>query len=61
METYREFARFPIQSRSAFQGKGMILEWVDLRFMTPGRGFPFRLRLHLDAQGRLKSWRLGHS
>jgi hypothetical protein len=36
-----------------------VLEWLDLRFSIPGRGFPFILQLRLDSQGRLQHWLIG--
>ncbi len=51
--TYLEFARFPLLCRAQSQAGEHLLEWLDLRFSVPGRGFPFVLQLRLDAQGRL--------
>jgi len=53
---YLEFARFPLLCRVQSKGGEQLLEWLDLRFSIPGRGFPFILQLRLDAQGRLLHW-----
>jgi inner membrane protein len=57
--TYLEFARFPLLCRAQSQEGEQLLEWLDLRFSVPGRGFPFILQLRLDAQGRLLHWLIG--
>jgi inner membrane protein len=59
LDRFLEFARFPLLHRNQSLENGRVLEWLDLRFSVPGRAFPFVLRLHLDAQGRLQNWLLG--
>ncbi len=59
LASYLEFARFPLLYRAQSQGGEQLLEWVDLRFSVPGRGFPFVLQLRLDARGRLQHWLIG--
>lgn len=59
LDQYLEFARFPLLRRVDFRDGGESLEWLDLRFSVPGRGFPFVLQLQLDAEGRVQHWRLG--
>ena len=56
---FLEFARFPLLCRAGSQGGEEVLEWRDLRFSVPGRGFPFVLQLRLDAHGRLQHWLIG--
>jgi membrane-bound metal-dependent hydrolase YbcI (DUF457 family) len=56
---YLEFARFPLFCRAQSQEGEQLLEWLDLRFSIPGRGFPFVLQLRLDSQGRLQHWLIG--
>ncbi len=60
LATFLEFARFPLLCRAQPQGGELLLEWLDLRFSVPGRGFPFVLQLRLDAQGHLRHWLIGH-
>jgi inner membrane protein len=57
---FLEFARFPLLCQAQAQGGEQLLEWLDLRFSVPGRGFPFVLQLRLDAQGHLRHWLIGH-
>jgi len=59
LDRFLEFARFPLLHRTQSLENGRVLEWLDLRFSVPGRAFPFVLRLHLDAQGRLQNWLIG--
>lgn len=59
LATYLEFARFPLLYHVSYYEGKQLLEWLDLRFSVPGRGFPFVLQLHLDAQGRLLYWLIG--
>jgi inner membrane protein len=59
LASYLEFARFPLLCRVQLQGGEQVLEWLDLRFSIPGRGFPFILQLRLDSQGRLQHWLIG--
>ncbi len=59
LDSYLEFARFPLLCRARSQGGEQLLEWLDLRFSVPGRPFPFVLQLRLDAQGRLQHWLIG--
>jgi len=59
LEIYLDFARFPLLSRAAPQGDGILLEWVDLRFTVPGRAFPFVLQLYLDREGGLVQGEIG--
>jgi inner membrane protein len=59
LASFLEFARFPLLCRAQSQGGEQLLEWLDLRFSVPGRGFPFVLQLRLDAQGRLQHWLIG--
>jgi inner membrane protein len=59
LATFLEFARFPLLCRAQVQGGEQLLEWLDLRFSIPGRGFPFVLQLRLDPQGRLQHCLLG--
>ena len=60
LQSYLEFARFPLLCRAGSQGGEQLLEWRDLRFSIPGRGIPFVLELRLDAQGHLRHWLIGH-
>jgi inner membrane protein len=60
LASFLEFARFPLLCRAGSQGGDQLLEWLDLRFSVPGRGFPFVLQLRLDAHGRLQHWLIGH-
>ncbi len=60
LQSYLEFARFPLLCRAGSQGGEQLLEWRDLRFSLPGRGIPFVLELRLDAQGHLRHWLIGH-
>jgi inner membrane protein len=59
LDSYLEFARFPLLCRAQSHEGEQLLEWLDLRFSIPGRRFPFVLQLRLDAQGRLKHWLIG--
>jgi inner membrane protein len=59
LASYLEFARFPLLCRAQAQGGEQLLEWLDLRFSVPGRGFPFVLQLRLDAHGGLRHWLIG--
>jgi inner membrane protein len=59
IETFLEFARFPLLHFAGPQGDGQLLQWLDLRFSVPGRPFPFVLQLRLDGSGRLEKWALG--
>jgi inner membrane protein len=59
LASFLEFARFPLLCRAGSQGGDQLLEWLDLRFSVPGRGFPFVLQLRLDAHGRLQHWIIG--
>jgi inner membrane protein len=59
LNSYLEFARFPLLCRAQSQGGEQVLEWLDLRFSIPGRALPFILQLRLDAQGRLQHWLIG--
>ncbi|MFZ5453978.1 MAG: metal-dependent hydrolase [Thermodesulfobacteriota bacterium] len=59
LDIYLDFARFPLLARVAPQKEGFLLEWVDLRFSVPGRGFPFVLQLYLDAEGGLLQGKVG--
>ena len=59
LDQYLEFARFPLLRRVEPGEAGQLLEWLDLRFSVPGRGFPFVLQLRLDAAGKVRHWRLG--
>jgi inner membrane protein len=56
---FLEFARFPLLCRAQSQEGEQLLEWLDLRFSVPGRGFPFVLQLRLDAKGGLRHWLIG--
>ena len=59
LASFLEFARFPLLCQAGSQGNEQLMEWRDLRFSIPGRGFPFVLQLRLDAQGRLLHWLIG--
>lgn len=59
LDTYLEFARFPILVANDHVADGITLSWLDLRFSVPGRAIPFVLQMNLDRDGRLTSWRLG--
>jgi inner membrane protein len=59
LASFLEFARFPLLCRAQSQGGELLLEWLDLRFSVPGRGFPFVLQLRLDARGHLRHWLIG--
>jgi hypothetical protein len=59
LETYLDFARFPLLVQAAAQSEDFLLEWVDLRFTVPGRPFPFVLQMRLDAQGNLLKGEIG--
>jgi inner membrane protein len=51
---FRWFARFPvIEVQGA--GRGPVVELYDLRFQTPLRRMPFRVRVTLDGNGRVLS------
>ena len=60
LASFLEFARFPLLCQAGSQGNEQLMEWRDLRFSIPGRGFPFVLQLRLDAQGRLLHWLISH-
>lgn len=59
LETYLDFARFPLLARAESQSGDFLLEWVDLRFTIPGRPFPFVLQMRLDAEGHLLQGDIG--
>jgi inner membrane protein len=59
LASFLEFARFPLLCRVGSQEGEQLLEWLDLRFSVPGRGFPFVLQLRLDAHGHLRHWLIG--
>jgi len=59
IDTFLEFARFPLLYSTTFQGSSRLLKWLDLRFTVPGRPFPFVLQVRLDRGGRLENWTLG--
>ena len=59
VDTFLEFARFPLLYSDDQLGGGRLLKWLDLRFTVPGRQFPFVLQVRLDRGGRLENWTLG--
>jgi len=59
IDTFLDFARFPLLYSAAPQGDARLLKWLDLRFSVPGRPFPFVLQVRLDPGGHLESWTLG--
>jgi inner membrane protein len=59
LDTYLNFARFPLLAWAEPQGEGVLLKWLDLRFTVPGRPFPFVLLLLLDRHGQLQGWEMG--
>jgi inner membrane protein len=59
LNTYLEFARFPLLYRAQVLGEEHLWEWLDLRFSVPGRAFPFVLQFYLDRGGRLRQWLIG--
>jgi inner membrane protein len=59
LDSYLEFARFPLLHCVRPLEGGQLQEWLDLRFSVPGREFPFVLQLRLDPQGRLEDWVIG--
>jgi len=49
---FRWFARFPVvEVRNG--GDGTVVELYDLRFQTPSRRTPFRVRVRMDGDGRV--------
>lgn len=61
LETYLDFARFPLLAARSADSQGYTLTWADLRFSVPGRPLPFVLRLQLDQKGRPLAWDLSGS
>jgi len=59
LDTYLDFARFPLLARAEPQSGDFLLEWVDLRFTVPGRPFPFVLQMRLDSEGHLLQGEIG--
>jgi len=59
LDTYLDFARFPLLARAETQSDDFLLEWVDLRFTVPGRPFPFVLQMRLDGEGHLLQGEIG--
>lgn len=59
LQTFLEFARFPILARWEVHRDKLFLKMLDLRFAIPGRAFPYVLELTLAKDGRLLDWRLG--
>ncbi len=56
LETFLEFARFPLLSRWERRTNAVSLQFLDLRFTIPGRAFPFVLELSVSEDGRLQGW-----
>jgi inner membrane protein len=61
LDTFLDFARFPLLSRWEWRKGGLSLQFLDLRFTIPGRAYPFVLELLLAEDGRLRSWQWGRS
>jgi inner membrane protein len=59
IQTFMEFARFPVLHFAGPQGDGQLLQWLDLRFSVPGHPFAFVLQMRLDGGGHLEDWTLG--
>lgn len=59
LQTFLEFARFPVLARWEAHRDKLFLKMLDLRFAIPGRAFPYVLELTLAKDGRLLDWHLG--
>lgn len=61
LETYLEFARFPLLTSKVTESQTLTLVFADLRFSVPGRPLPFVLRLYLNQEGQPVFWEIGGS
>jgi inner membrane protein len=59
LETFREFARFPLLFHGEWQEGKLSLQLLDLRFAIPGQAFPFVLELVVTEDGQLRDWQWG--
>jgi inner membrane protein len=59
LETFRDFARFPLLFYGEWREGELSLQLLDLRFAIPGQAFPFVLEMVVTEEGQLRDWQWG--